>query len=33
LLSVDFQDETLPRRMTRVGESYRSICAAREVAR
>jgi beta-glucosidase len=27
LLSVDFNDEKLPRKMTRVGEFYRSICA------
>jgi beta-glucosidase len=26
LVSVDFNDETLPRRMTRVGEFYRGIC-------
>jgi beta-glucosidase len=33
LLAVDFNDEALPRRMTRVGEFYRGICtAAREVA-
>ena len=30
LLSVDFADKTLPRRMTRVGEFYRDICGARE---
>jgi len=29
LLSVDFNDETLPRRMTKVGEFYRTICAPR----
>ncbi len=28
LLSVDFADENLPRRMTRVGEFYREICRA-----
>ena len=28
LLSVDFADPTLPRRMTRVGEFYRGICEA-----
>jgi beta-glucosidase len=27
LVSVDFQDGNLPRKMTRVGEFYRSICA------
>lgn len=27
LLAVDFADETLPRRMTRVGEFYRNVCA------
>jgi beta-glucosidase len=27
LLSVDFSDEKLPRKMTRVGEFYRSVCA------
>ena len=32
LLSVDFSDENLPRRMTRVGEFYRGICKAREKA-
>ncbi len=26
LLSVDFNDEKLPRRMTKVGEFYRGIC-------
>jgi beta-glucosidase/6-phospho-beta-glucosidase/beta-galactosidase len=26
LLSVDFQDEKLPRKMTRAGEFYRGIC-------
>ena len=32
LVSVDFSDGTLPRRMTRVGEFYRGICrTAREV--
>jgi beta-glucosidase len=29
LLAVDFNDEKLPRRMTRVGEFYRDICQAR----
>ena len=29
LLSVDFSDEKLPRKMTRVGEFYRGICRAR----
>jgi beta-glucosidase len=29
LLSVDFNDGSLPRRMTRVGEFYREICAGR----
>jgi beta-glucosidase len=29
LLSVDFNDEKLPRKMTRVGEFYRDICATR----
>ena len=29
LLSVDFTDEALPRRMTRVGEFYRGICRMR----
>ena len=28
LLSVDFADEKLPRKMTRVGEFYRAICTA-----
>jgi beta-glucosidase len=32
LLSVDFDDEKLPRRMTRVGEFYRGICKASEKA-
>jgi beta-glucosidase len=32
LLSVDFNDENLPRRMTRVGEFYRGICAASKKA-
>jgi beta-glucosidase len=32
LLTVDFSDEKLPRRMTRVGEFYRGICAARKTA-
>ena len=27
LLSVDFSDEKLPRKMTRVGEFYRNVCA------
>ena len=27
LLSVDFNDEKLPRKMTRVGEFYRGICS------
>jgi beta-glucosidase len=31
LLSVDFNDAALPRRMTRVGEFYRGICTARAV--
>ena len=26
LLSVDFSDEKLPRKMTRVGEFYRGVC-------
>jgi beta-glucosidase len=30
LLSVDFADEKLPRRITRVGEFYGGICKARE---
>ena len=30
LLSVDFNDEKLPRKMTRVGEFYRRICKARQ---
>jgi beta-glucosidase len=29
LLEVDFNDENLPRKMTRVGEFYRGICRAR----
>ncbi|HTV61007.1 MAG TPA: family 1 glycosylhydrolase [Verrucomicrobiae bacterium] len=29
LLSVDFADQNLPRKMTRVGEFYRSICQTR----
>ena len=29
LLAVDFNDEKLPRKMTRVGEFYRGICQAR----
>jgi beta-glucosidase len=29
LLSVDFNDENLPRKMTRVGEFYRGICQTR----
>ena len=29
LLSVDFKDEKLPRRMTKVGEFYRGICTGR----
>jgi len=32
LLSVDFNDETLPRRMTKVGEFYRGICTGRAAA-
>jgi beta-glucosidase len=32
LLSVDFNDENLPRKMTRVGEFYRRICTGRETA-
>jgi beta-glucosidase len=32
LLSVDFSDEKLPRKMTRVGEFYRGICKARGTA-
>jgi beta-glucosidase len=32
LLSVDFGDEKLPRKMTRVGEFYRGICKSRETA-
>jgi beta-glucosidase len=32
LLTVDFSDEKLTRRMTRVGEFYRGICKARETA-
>jgi beta-glucosidase len=32
LLSVDFSDAKLPRKMTRVGEFYSSICKAREPA-
>jgi beta-glucosidase len=31
LLAVDFNDEKLPRKMTRVGEFYRAICRARAV--
>ncbi len=31
LLSVDFADEKLPRRMTRVGEFYRGVCTGRAV--
>jgi len=30
LLSVDFNDKSLPRRMTSVGEFYRGICLANE---
>jgi beta-glucosidase/6-phospho-beta-glucosidase/beta-galactosidase len=29
LLFVDFNDEKLPRKMTRAGEFYRGICTAR----
>jgi beta-glucosidase len=29
LLAVDFNDEKLPRKMTRVGEFYRDICRTR----
>jgi beta-glucosidase/6-phospho-beta-glucosidase/beta-galactosidase len=32
LLSVDFNDENLPRKMTRVGEFYRGICMANRTA-
>ncbi|MGA2685375.1 MAG: family 1 glycosylhydrolase [Verrucomicrobiota bacterium] len=32
LLAVDFNDENLPRTMTRVGEFYRGICRARAAA-
>jgi beta-glucosidase len=32
LLSVDFSDSKLPRRMTRVGKFYSGICTARETA-
>ena len=32
LLAVDFNDEKLPRKMTRVGEFYRGICQARATA-
>ena len=32
LLSVDFNDEKLPRRMTKVGEFYRGICTTRGTA-
>jgi beta-glucosidase len=32
LLNVDFNDEKLPRKMTRVGEFYRGICRARATA-
>jgi beta-glucosidase len=32
LLSVDFNDEELPRKMTRVGEFYRGICRANRAA-
>jgi beta-glucosidase len=32
LLTVDFNDEKLPRKMTRVGEFYRGICRERAVA-
>ena len=28
LVTVDFADEKLPRKMTRLGEFYRGICAA-----
>jgi beta-glucosidase/6-phospho-beta-glucosidase/beta-galactosidase len=27
LLSVDFSDSTLPRKMTQIGEYYRGICS------
>lgn len=30
LLSVDFSDKTLPRKMTRVGEFFRQVCAGEE---
>jgi beta-glucosidase len=33
LLSVDFSDEKLPRKMTRVGEFYRNICQTRSVTK
>jgi beta-glucosidase len=32
LLSVDFNDKQLPRRMTRVGEFYRTVCTTRTMA-
>ena len=32
LLTVDFSDASLPRKMTRVGEFYQGICKAREAA-
>jgi beta-glucosidase len=33
LLSVDFKDEKLPRRMTAVGEYYQGICTNRQLAK
>ncbi len=32
LLSVDFSDAKLPRKMTRVGEFYSGVCKARDTA-